>query len=225
VGLVRTNGMLGPVSANFSVQPGTAKSGVDYSYNSPPPLFWVAWRFTTSTISRLRSDGLFGGNGSLQDVFDFLSQADSSINKLAAITLTLFKDPQMLGNLNAQFQLANPSGAGDFYLGGQNIPLGAALGPSAAPFTLVDDSKNSGSFGFASTNYVATNIIHACFRHQRNGHCGHRLQRPHQQACHYPGESGQHHLHGYQYAQRLAIHSLCGKDRQSPLEPTSHRTR
>ena len=159
VGLVRTNGMLGPVSANFSVQPGTAKSGVDYSYNSPPPLFWVAWRFTTSTISRLRSDGLFGGNGSLQDVFDFLSQADSSINKLAAITLTLFKDPQMLGNLNAQFQLANPSGAGDFYLGGQNIPLGAALGPSAAPFTLVDDSKNSGSFGFASTNYVATNII------------------------------------------------------------------
>ena len=156
---VRTNGILGPVSANFSVQPGTAQSGKDYLYDGPPPLFWIAWRFTTSTQTRLRSDGLFGGNGSLRDVFAPLSQTDSLISSNSFVTLTIRKDPTMLGDLNAQFQLANPSGADEFYLGGQNIPLGAALGVSTAPFTLIDDSKNSGTFGFISTNYVATNII------------------------------------------------------------------
>ena len=156
---VRTNGVLGPVSANFSVQPGTAQSGADYLYDGPPPLFWIAWRFTTSTQTRLRSDGLFGGNGSLRDVFAPLSQTDSLISSNSFVTLTIHKDPTMLGDLNAQFQLANPSGADEFYLGGQNIPLGAALGVSAAPFALIDDSKNSGTFGFFSALYVATNII------------------------------------------------------------------
>ena len=156
---VRTNGVLGPVSANFSVQPGTAQSGADYLYDGPPPLFWIAWRFTTSTQTRLRSDGLFGGNGSLRDVFAPLSQTDSLISSNSFVTLSISKNPLMLGDLNAQFQLANPSGADEFYLGGQNIPLGAALGVSAAPFALIDDSKNSGTFGFFSSLYVATNII------------------------------------------------------------------
>ncbi len=156
---VRTNGVLGPVSANFSVQPGTAQSGADYLYDGPPPLFWIAWRFTTSTQTRLRSDGLFGGNGSLRDVFAPLSQTDSLISSNSFVTLSISKNPSMLGDLNAQFQLANPSGADEFYLGGQNIPLGAALGVSATPFALIDDSKNSGTFGFFSSLYVATNII------------------------------------------------------------------
>ena len=125
---MRTNGVLGPVSANFSVQPGTAQSGADYLYDGPPPLFWIAWRFTTSTQTRLRSDGLFGGNGSLRDVFAPLSQTDSLISSNSFVTLSISKNPLMLGDLNAQFQLANPSGADEFYLGGQNIPLGAALG-------------------------------------------------------------------------------------------------
>ena len=171
-GLVRTNGMLGPVSANFSVQPGTAQSGVDYSYESTPPLFWVAWRYTISTITRLRSDGLFGGNGSLQDVFAPLSQADSLIKTNASVTVTIIKDPLTLGNLNAQVQLANPAGADCFYLGGQNIPLGSALGQSSLPFTLIDDSKNSGSFGFVSPLYVATNVIASIEVVRSNGFYG-----------------------------------------------------
>ena len=171
-GLVRTNGMLGPVSANFSVQPGTAQSGVDYSYESTPPLFWVAWRYTISTITRLRSDGLFGGNGSLQDVFAPLSQADSLIKTNASVTVTIIKDPLTLGNLNATVQLANPAGADCFYLGGQNIPLGSALGQSSLPFTLIDDSKNSGSFGFVSPLYVATNVIASIEVVRSNGFYG-----------------------------------------------------
>ncbi len=77
MGLVRTNGVLGPASANFSILPGTAQSGADYAYDSTPPLFWIAWRYT-SYATRLRSDGLFGVNGSLQDIYNLLSQSDSS---------------------------------------------------------------------------------------------------------------------------------------------------
>ena len=159
VGLVRTNGVLGPISANFSILPGTAQSGADYFYDSTPPWFWIAWRYTTTTQTRLRSDGLFGFNGLLQDVFSSLSLADSLINNQSAVTVSIIKDPLTLGNLNAQVRLANPSGADTFYLGGENIPLGAALGPSTAPFTLIDDTKQSGTVGFASSLYVATNII------------------------------------------------------------------
>ena len=157
VGLVRTNGMLGPVSANFSVLSGTAQSGADFSYNSAPPLYWVAWNYLR-TQTRTRSEGLFGVSGFLQDVFGFLSLADSGINRLSTVTVSIINTNQSSGNLNAHFQLANPSGADEFYLGGQNIPLGAALGPSAAPFTLIDDTKESGVLGFVSPVYTATNI-------------------------------------------------------------------
>ncbi len=157
VGLVRTNGVLGPISANFSMLPGTAQSGQDYSYTGTPPQFWISWRYTTTTQTRLRSDGLFGINGSLQSVFASLSQADSVINDLSDVTVSIIKDPQTLGDLSATAQLANPSGADEFYLGGQNIPLGAALGPNTAPFTLFDDTKQAGQFGFTSSLYVATN--------------------------------------------------------------------
>ncbi|MGB8370585.1 MAG: Calx-beta domain-containing protein [Limisphaerales bacterium] len=158
VGLVRTNGVLGPVSANFSVQPSTALSGRDFSYDSAPPLFWIAWRYTTSTQTRLRTDGLFGNNGLLQDVFSSLSLADALINNLSAVPVSVINNHQTSGNLDAQFQLANPSGASEFYLGGENIPLGSALGPSAAPFTLIDDTENAGTVGFVSPVYTATNI-------------------------------------------------------------------
>ena len=157
VGLVRTNGVLGPVSANFSIQPGTALSGRDFFYDSAPPWFWIAWRYIT-TPTRTRSDGLFGVNGFLQDIYNFLSQADSIINRQSAVTVSVIKNTQTSGNLNAQFQLANPSGADTFYLGGENIPLGGALGPSAAPFTVIDDTQQAGVVGFVSPVYTATNI-------------------------------------------------------------------
>jgi uncharacterized delta-60 repeat protein len=172
VGLVRTNGMLGPVTANFSVQPSTAQSGRDFSYDSPPPLFWVAWRYTTSTQTRLRSDGLFGNNGLLQDVFASLSLADALINNLSAVTVSVINNHQTSGNLDAQFQLANPSGANEFYLGGENIPLGSALGPSAAPFTLIDDTENAGVVGFVSPVYTATNIAAVISLVRSNGTYG-----------------------------------------------------
>ena len=59
-----------------------------------------------------------------------------------------------LSNLSAQFKLTDPANADQFYLGGQDIPLGVALGESVAPLTLIDDHLQAGTFGFVSSNYT-----------------------------------------------------------------------
>ena len=87
VSLVRTNGMLGPVSANFSVLPGLAQGGVDYAYNSPPPIYWVASQYITHH-SRERSDGLFGQNGFLIDPYGLsLTLSDALINNQSEVSV------------------------------------------------------------------------------------------------------------------------------------------
>ena len=157
VSLVRTNGTLGPVSANFSVQNGAAQSGVDYFYDSTAPQYWVESQYSTSA-SRERSDGLYGVSSLLQTVYGFfLTESDLPLENQSVITVSVINDTQKSGNQNAQFQLANPSGDNEFYLGGENIPLGSALGASSAPFTIIDNTSASGTFGFISTNYFATN--------------------------------------------------------------------
>ena len=172
ISLVRTNGELGPVSANFSVLPGLASSGVDYIYNSTPPLYWIAWEYL-SHPSRLHSDGLSGQNGSLIDPYGlFLSSAEKIVNNQSDVTLTIKNNKQSSGNLNAQFQLANPAGSDQFYLGAESIPLGGALGASTAPFTLIDDNKQSGTFGFSAPSYVATNVTAAISLSRSNGNYG-----------------------------------------------------
>jgi len=168
VGLVRNNGYLGPIAANFTVLSGTAQGGVDYVYNAASPIFWVAWNYIT-TPTRCHVDGLFGINGFLQDIYNGLSQSDSTINNLSAITVSIINNLQSSGNLNAQFQLSNPSGADEFYLGGQNIPLGTALGISSAAFTLIDDNKQSGASGFSSSNYVTTGLLNPINLVRSNG--------------------------------------------------------
>ena len=143
--LIRTNGSLGPLSANFSVKPVLAQSGADYVYNAVDPLYWVGWYYIGP--SRMHSDGLFGTSGFVQDGFGHYDAV--SVPNLSDVIITLLSDPAVAGNLSANFQLANPSQADQFYLGGQDIPLGGALGPSFSPFTLIDDAKTPGVFGFA----------------------------------------------------------------------------
>jgi uncharacterized delta-60 repeat protein len=160
VSLLRTNGMLGPVAANFSVQPGLALSGSDYSYDAAPPICWVDSQYLVHP-SRERSDGLFGLNGFLMDPYGLsLSQVtrDVAVNKQSTVTVSVIPDKANPGNLNATFQMANPSGQDTFYLGGENIPVCSALGASSVPLTLVDDTSYPGTFGFSSPTYVATNL-------------------------------------------------------------------
>ncbi len=160
VGLVRTNGNLGPVSANFSVLPGLAQSGSDYAYNGAPPMFWIDWIYRANpNQSRMHEDGLSGNSGFLVDPYGlYLTTAtkEKALNSLSLVTVSIIKNTQDTGNLTAQFQLANPAQQDQFYLGGENIPLGAALGVSSAPLTIVDDTQKPGVFGFSATNLIAT---------------------------------------------------------------------
>ena len=152
VSLIRTNGNLGPAAANFAVLPVLAQSGQDYSYVGYDPIYWDAWQYV-SPMGRMHSDGFFGTNGMMQDVYGRYWVGSS---QLSSVNISIFENTNSLSNLSAQFQLSNPIGADQFYLGGEDIPLGVALGESAAPFTLIDDHHTSGTFGFSSSSYVGT---------------------------------------------------------------------
>ena len=155
VELARVNGGLGPAGVNFAVQPGLAQSGPDYVYNASDPLYWIAWENTDEIQwTRMHRHGYFGTNGIVEDIYGRFFWGDAIAN-LTTVQVTVHPDPTVRGNLSAQFQLANPAGADQFYLGGQNIPLGVALGSSVAPFTLIDDNKQSGQFGFAASSFIA----------------------------------------------------------------------
>ncbi len=161
VALVRTNGTLGPISANFQVQPELAQAGHDYSYQAAPPMFWMAWDFI-SYATRMREDGLWGISAEAPLITALgasLPLSDAGLNELADVNVNVIANNGNPGNLDAQFQLANPSGADTFYLGGEEIPTGTALGVSSAPLTLIDDTTYPGQFGFISTNFIATNTL------------------------------------------------------------------
>ena len=155
VSLVRTNGFLGYASANFSVLPGLAQSGSDYTYDATAPTYPIEWEFFGP--SRMHSDGLYGAGGLMNDSVVAGAFWRFGLNGPAAVLVSIINDSLSSGNLNAQFQMANPSGADQFYLGGQNIPLGVALGESVAPLTVVDDAHQDGVFGFAASSFTATN--------------------------------------------------------------------
>jgi uncharacterized delta-60 repeat protein len=151
VQLLRTNGYLGSLSANFTVNPILAQSGADFGYSSPAPRYGESWAFAGIPYTRMHSDGLLGTNTFIMDSFGrFFEETESQV------TLSVFNDAASSGDLSAQLQMANPANADQFYLGGQNIPLGVALGMSSAPLTIVDDLHSSGVISFASTNYVST---------------------------------------------------------------------
>jgi len=154
VGLVRANGSLGLATANFGVQSGLAQSGVDYDYTGYTPTYGIAWQ-QFNPMGRMHSDGLFGTNGYVEDVYNRFWSAVSPLD-FASVSVDIFDNPNSLNNLSAQFQLSDPIGADQFYLGGQDIPLGVALGVSVAPLTLIDDHHQAGTFGFSASNYVGT---------------------------------------------------------------------
>jgi uncharacterized delta-60 repeat protein len=150
--LIRTNGCLGYASANFSVVPGLAQSGADYAYDSISPLYPIEWEYYGGT-TRDHFDGLFGPNGQMTDRYGYLEKF--GVSGPASVNISILGATSAAGNLSAQLQLANPIGADQFYLGGENIPVGVALGESVAPLTLLDNSHQDGAFGFASPAYTA----------------------------------------------------------------------
>jgi uncharacterized delta-60 repeat protein len=145
--LLRTNGNLGYASANFSVQPIVAQSGVDFSYSSSSPTYPLRWENYYPYFSRMHSDGLYGTN-------DYLASIGGYVESPAAqVYVSVLNSHASSGDVSSQLQLANPANADQFYLGGQNIPLGVGLGMATAPMTIVDDQHQSGVVGFASASY------------------------------------------------------------------------
>jgi uncharacterized delta-60 repeat protein len=154
VSLIRTNGTLGPVSANFGVLSGLAMANVDYNYVGLSPMYWTAWEIV-NPMGRMHSDGFFGTNGFVNDVYNrFFSGASPLL--LGSVSVDIIDNSNSLNNLSAQFQMSCPPNADQFYLGGDDIPLGVALGESVAPFTLIDDHHVSGTFSFGSSDYIGT---------------------------------------------------------------------
>lgn len=156
VALVRTNGFLGPASANFSVIPGLATNGVDYlydgDYNGTSPLYWILWEYAGP--SRMHSDGFLGQNAVPTD--QVITNSWSGV-PWAYVNVTVTGNASSLNNLSAQFQMSNPA-RDQFYLGGEDIPLGVGLGQSSSPFTLIEDRHQSGMFGFAASSYTGTGL-------------------------------------------------------------------
>ena len=161
VALTRENGTLGFLSANFEIEEGLVQSGVDYIYHAIPPIYLTSWELFTATPSRpsattrMHSDGLFGDSLIPTDLFGTLwyGYAPGQLN------ITVLNDSITQGDRNTSFRLSNPSGADIFYLGGENIPLGGALGFSQAPFTIVDDDNQRGVLGFSTVNFVVNENV------------------------------------------------------------------
>lgn len=160
VNLVRENGTLGYLSANFQIEEGLMQGGVDYIYNAVPPIYLSSWRlgFPASEphpTTRMHSDGLFSNN------FVPTSLYGQTWNSYlpGELVITLLNDSISQGDRNASFRLSNPTAADQFYLGGENIPLGGALGLSQAPFTILDDDKNKGVLGFAPAAIVVNENV------------------------------------------------------------------
>lgn len=154
VSLVRTNGFLGPESANFSIVPGTAQSGSDLVYQSAPPIDYLAWEYAGPT--RDHSDGLFGDSGFLSDEFNQIFSG--TYIDASEVNVTILPDVNVAGNLTATYQLANPANADQLYLGGEDIPVGNALGFSSSPASFVDVNQSAGTIGFVSSTFIVTNL-------------------------------------------------------------------
>ncbi|HEV2693744.1 MAG TPA: Calx-beta domain-containing protein, partial [Verrucomicrobiae bacterium] len=147
VSLIRENGNLGIISATFNTNtadagPGIAVPDVNFTLAgaSRTPQWGTAW----SANAWMYSFGVFGPNYGTSPV------ATTAAN----VNVTINNDTNITGNLSANLNLSAPNGTDIFTLGGENIPLGAALGTqSTAPLTIIDDNTRPGVLGFSSVTY------------------------------------------------------------------------
>ncbi len=160
VTLLRTNGFLGPATVAFGTSdiPGGATNGVDYDfsagiYGTPT---WLSSYPSGGTW--MSSDGLIGQNN---DTLDFTGANEQ--NKQSDVFLQINDVNPARGDRALDMQLSLPAGGVNISLGGENIPLGLALGLAEAPMTIVDNYEPHGTFSFSSPIYTvnenATNAV------------------------------------------------------------------
>jgi len=151
--MIRTNGSLGSIAASLISPPGavgqpgiaTAGTNGNFTIGNTEPEWATMW-----SSSWMKSDGYEGQNN-----YGYPgNEADE--------TFQIFNNTNITGNLNANLALTAPN-PNLFFLGGEEIPLGAALGAShASPLTIIDDNFPPGTFGFSSPTYTvngSSNVV------------------------------------------------------------------
>jgi uncharacterized delta-60 repeat protein/uncharacterized repeat protein (TIGR01451 family) len=161
VSLVRTNGSLGVVNSAFGPTalqpgPGSAVYGTDFTFDSASanPTWQTTWGGASGTgsfITWMVQDGLTGPNFHTIDV---LGQPFQYLPSPADVYVGVLEDPATFGNLGLNLNLSYPQINDSFFLGGENIPLGTALGSTTVPMTIVDNKTLNGVIGFSSANYT-----------------------------------------------------------------------
>jgi uncharacterized delta-60 repeat protein len=148
VSLVRTNGSLGPASATLSTNKTAAGPGIasvdDFSLppGSATPTWPTLYSLNTSYSWQV-SPAVYGPN---QQTLPYTSRS-------ADVYLSISNNPNINGNVNANLALSHPDSS--FFLGGERIPLGVALGSQdAAPMTILDNNYKAGVLGFSSATYT-----------------------------------------------------------------------
>ena len=152
VSLTRTNGSLGPISATFSTNmaaPGPGVASVDdFTLTTPNTPIWPSIYSVSPALSWMVSPGFYGPNYNTTPL-------PLAIPPDPQIILSISNNPDITGNVNANFALSSPDGSSFTLMGGEKIPLGAALGwNDAAKMTIIDNNYLPGVLGFSSPTYT-----------------------------------------------------------------------
>ena len=170
VTITRTNGHLGPAGVTVSATdppagPGAAVTGIDYTFTNTyaNPLFIT----TYPDITWEQSDGIEGPNNhTVADIPNVIvgSTADD-------VYVSIIETGLINGNHSLNLTLSNPTMNGVFNLGGENIPLAAALDvTAAAPMEIINNNSPHGTISFSATNYtVDENATNATITVTRTG--------------------------------------------------------
>jgi uncharacterized delta-60 repeat protein/uncharacterized repeat protein (TIGR01451 family) len=190
--LMRTNGNLGPASVTISPTttapgPGSAVDSVDFVFS--PTIYGNPTYISSYVGSTLGSwltlggtnpfpevgtwqlqDGTFGQNQGYSQTVDPVLFESYLAND---VFITILDNTNASGNRQLQLKLSNPSAADIFFLGGENIPNGVALGRSSAPLMIQDFHTLPGVLGFSATNYIVSESTNALVTITRtNGSAG-----------------------------------------------------
>lgn len=154
VTLNRQNGTLGPATvtvgpSSVAPGPGVGVDGQDFSFNPiyANPVYITSWARPTWQLQ----DGTFGQN---QANAQTIEPGTTIPNPADKVFINILDNTNVSGNRSFNMKLSHPSGTDLFYLGGQNIPLGFALGSDTATLNILDYHNLPGTLGFSAPTYV-----------------------------------------------------------------------
>ncbi|MGA2869111.1 MAG: Calx-beta domain-containing protein, partial [Verrucomicrobiota bacterium] len=159
VSLTRTNGSLGVISATCEPEYGdVSNAGIastnDVTGGSNLTPTWPTLYSLDPANSWTKAPGFTGPNFTFDPEFTSVGTEQGG-NGPPDVRFNIINNTNITGNLSAKIDLSAPNGS-SFALGGESIPLGAALGSQdLSPLTLIDTVSTPGVIGFSSSTYTA----------------------------------------------------------------------